>query len=124
MRILLLTILILLAGCQSLPQQSHSDEVQHVVLVWFNDDVSEQHIQQVVEQSYALQQKIPQLKRIRIGDAIESDRKMVDDSFDIGLVMSFDSLSDLREYEGHPEHKAFLGQYIKGRVAKILIYDF
>ena len=123
MRLFLLLSFVLLAGCQTLPLQTER-EIQHVVLVWFNEDVSDLHIQQVVEQSYGLQQKIPQLKSIRIGEAIESDRPMVDDSFDIGLVMGFDSLADLREYEQHSDHKAFLGEYIKGRVAKIKIYDF
>ena len=91
MRLLLLLVVVLLAGCESLPERA-ADEIQHVVLVWFNDDVSEQHIQQVIEESYALQQSIPQIRSVRIGRAIDSDRKMVDDSFDIGLVMSFDTL--------------------------------
>ena len=123
MRVILYLAVLLLVGCQSLSIRS-ADEVQHVVLVWFNEDISEQHIAQAVSESYVLQQKIPLIKRIRIGDAIPSDRKMVDDSFDIGLVMSFDSLADLRTYEQHPEHKAFLKQYIKGRVARVQIYDF
>ena len=123
MRLLLLLAVVLLVGCQTLPERTAGD-IQHVVLVWFNEDVSEQHIQQVIEESYALQQSIPQIRSVRIGRAIESDRKMVDDSFDIGLVMSFDTLQDLRDYEQHPEHKAFLARYVKGRVAKLLIYDF
>ncbi len=124
MRLLLISLLLLVvSGCQSLPKQPASS-VQHVVMVWFKEDVTEQQIEEVIAQSYRLPQQIPLIKSIHVGRAIPSERKIVDDSFDIGLVMNFSSREDMQAYVNHPLHKQFVSQYVKGRVSKLQVYDF
>jgi len=48
---------------------------------------------------------------------------MVDDSFDLGIVMDFDSAAALDVYLAHPRHQAFFERYVKGRPEQVLIYD-
>jgi len=47
----------------------------------------------------------------------------VDDSFDLGIVMTFDSAPEMRAYLVHPRHKAFVQNHIEGRVQRLLVYD-
>ncbi|HHC73690.1 MAG TPA: Dabb family protein, partial [Thiothrix sp.] len=38
--------------------------------------------------------------------------------------MTFRDQAAMQTYLTHPKHKAFLKQYIKGKTAKIVVYDF
>ena len=123
MRLLLIIAMLFLSACSILPSQDEGG-VQHVVMVWFNDEVSQQDIDEVIAQSYALQHEIPLIRAIHVGRAISSERKAVDDSFDLGIVMRFASEQDMQAYVTHPVHKDFVSRYVKGKVARLQIYDF
>lgn len=121
MRNTLTTLLILLLGACATPQHSPAT-VNHVVLVWFKDSVSASEIINIRTHSLALQ-SIPGVLSIQAGSAILSERPIVDDSFDLGLVMTFDSAEAMHEYLIHPRHKAFVNRYIKGKVKRLQVYD-
>ncbi|GLQ30197.1 Dabb family protein [Litoribrevibacter albus] len=105
------------------PKEEMKGRVQHVVLIWFKSDVSEQYIKKVTDETKQLTH-IPGVITVNAGQAIPSDRPMVDDSFDLGVTMTFDSVADMKAYVNHPEHKAFLKRYIMGKVEKLSIFDF
>ena len=124
MKIFILVLsLLLLVGCQSQPVRSEG-RVQHVVMVWFKEGVSKKQVEEVIAASYALKKQIPLIRDIHVGRPIPSERKIVDDSFDIGLIMEFESKQDLKSYVTHPEHKHFVEQYVKGKVERLQVYDF
>ncbi len=119
MRLLLtLGLLFMLGGC-ALEQE----RLNHVILVWFNDDISAEQIEKVKRESYALK-AIGELRYIQAGNAVESERSIVDDSFDLGLIMQFDSKEAMERYINDPRHKAFVDEHIKGKVQRVLVYDF
>jgi hypothetical protein len=66
---------------------------------------------------------IPGVRFIDHGTALPSDRPVVDDSFDVGFVMGFDSETDLQAYEAHPLHQKKVKEVLGPLSRKILVYD-
>ena len=58
------------------------------------------------------------------GLSIKSDRPIVDDSFDLGIAMTFRSVDDMNQYLIDPRHTKFVDTWLKGRLDKMLVYDF
>jgi hypothetical protein len=115
-----LTILLLLAIGHSHAQTA---PIHHVVLVWFPPDTTEQQIEMVMQASRRLS-TIEGVASLKVGRSIKSQRPIVDDSFDIGISMQFDSIEQMQRYLQDPRHKAFVERYIKGKTSKLLVYDF
>ncbi len=117
-----LTILfaLLLGACSTSPNRP--GQVNHVVLAWFKDSVSIEEIAEIRARTLELQ-SIPGLLSIQAGQALPSRRPIVDHSFDLGLVMTFDSPEAMDSYLTHPRHQAFVQRYIKGRVKRLQVYD-
>ena len=111
---------LLLSACAGHPP--HSSGVSHVVLVWFEDTVSTTDIADIRARSLELQ-NIPGLKSIQAGAAVPSERPIVDDSFDLGLVMRFETVEAMQAYLTHPRHQAFVRQHIRGKVKRLQVYD-
>ena len=97
-------------------------EIQHVVLCWLNEKGKE-NIDQILEASLQLNQ-IKELKVLKGGPVIRSDRSIVDDSFDIGFIMTFNSMDDMNTYIEHPVHKAFVINDLKPYAERYIVYDF
>lgn len=123
MRFFLIMTVLLLSACSMSPARDEGS-VQHVVMVWFNEEVSEQDIDEVIRQSYALQREVSLIRNIHVGRPIASERKVVDDSFDLGIVMEFANEQDMRDYVVHPAHKRFVARYVVDKIARLQIYDF
>jgi hypothetical protein len=121
MRVIALFLVCLLSGCASFSSQQ--GEVQHVVLVWFKQGIQDSYIDLVSEETKRLFD-IPGVETLHVGRAIESERPMVDDSFDLGVTMTFESEAAMQRYISHPKHKAFLEKYIRGKAEQVRIYDY
>ncbi|MGV6809849.1 MAG: Dabb family protein [bacterium] len=113
-----------LSACQSTSTLTKADKpLHHIVMVWFNDQVSDAE-KKTIQQATLSLKDIPVLLSLELGTAIPSNRAIVDDSFDLGIVMTFRDQSAMQTYLKHPKHKAFLKQYIQGKTDKIVVYDF
>ena len=66
---------------------------------------------------------IPGIKFLDAGTAIASDRPVVDNSFDVGLTMRFDSVKSLRAYETDPRHLKKVNEVLKPLTRQIVVYD-
>ncbi|HEY8960613.1 MAG TPA: Dabb family protein [Luteolibacter sp.] len=111
-----------LVSCASISPAPKSGSVDHVVLIWLKrpgNAADRVKLQQTAEELRA----IPQVKSISHGTALASERPIVDDSFDVGFVMRFDSPADLHVYETHPLHVAKVNQVLKPLTKKIVVYD-
>jgi hypothetical protein len=112
---------LVLASCATIAPPAKPGSVDHVVLVWLNRPGNEQDRQTLIELGRELR-TIPGIRFLDSGTALSSDRPIVDDSFDIGYVMRFDSPAALDAYDIHPKHvKAKEGLARLSR--KILVYD-
>ncbi len=60
---------------------------------------------------------------ISVGKKITSDRPVVDSSYDLMLVFTFESEAAMRAYDQSPEHKRVVETVIKPNIARFVVYD-
>jgi len=119
-------ISLLLNACYTAPEkqdQQQTKPVTHIVMVWYKPDLPAEK-RELIKQKTAELKNIPGLISLNMGEAIPSERPIVDDSFDLGIVMQFPNAKAMNTYLVHPQHKAFMKNYVKGNVEKLLVYDF
>ena len=58
------------------------------------------------------------------GKAVASDRGIVDDSFDVGILVVVPDERRLAEYLAHPIHQRARDDVLMPLVEKVLVYDF
>ena len=61
---------------------------------------------------------------MRVGKVIKSDRPIVDDSFDVGILVVVPDVKRLQEYLDHPIHQNAKRDVLLPLVEKVLVYDF
>lgn len=95
----------------------------HVVLVWLKEPGNMMHRRRVIEASRRFE-ALPGVLQVRVGESVQSDREVVDDSFDVGLYLTFASQEDLQAYLVDERHKATLRDVLKPLTARYIVYDF
>ena len=118
----LLALSMLLAGNAAIADVSKRGVV-HTVFLWLQQPGDAQHRQQLLKASDRLR-SIPGVLDIRFGEVIESERDIVDDSFDVGIYFYFNDVAAMNAYLVHPLHKAVVAQEIKPLVKRIVVHDF
>lgn len=102
---------------------AESGRIQHVVLFWLKEPGNPQAREKIVRASREFA-SIPGVLDVRVGTVLSSDRPIVDDSFDVALVVSCKTEQALADYLAHPKHTQAVEQIVKPLVGKILVYDF
>lgn len=97
--------------------------VVHTVFLWLQQPGDEQHRRRLLSATNQLR-TIPGVREIRFGEMIESDRAIVDDSFDVGIYFYFDDVGAMNAYLVHPLHKTVVEREIKPLVRRIVVHDF
>ena len=97
--------------------------VNHVVLCWLKDSGNKQQKEFIINASKNLA-KIPGVMEVRVGSVIPSERKIVDDSFDVGIYMTFRSVEDMNAYVVHPDHQRIVQDELMPIVERLVVYDF
>lgn len=117
-----LTFLSLLIGCQPAVPVAKQPAVSHVVLCWLKEPGNEGQRLQLMDRSLGFS-SIPGVLDVKAGTALDSDRPVVDDSFDVAVIIDFESLEALHAYESHPLHKKAVEELLKPLTSRVLIYD-
>jgi Stress responsive A/B Barrel Domain len=110
-----------LASCAGIAPPAESGSVDHVVIVWLKRPGNAKDQQKLIEIGRDLR-VIPGLRFLDSGTALPSERPTVDDSFDIGYVMRFDSPAALEAYAVHPVHVKAKDELVR-LSSRILVYD-
>nr|VFJ43430.1 MAG: Stress responsive A/B Barrel Domain [Candidatus Kentron sp. DK]VFJ58740.1 MAG: Stress responsive A/B Barrel Domain [Candidatus Kentron sp. DK] len=97
--------------------------VNHVVLVWLKESGNPSHRRKIIAASRNLRE-IPGVLGVRAGEVVPSRRGIVDDSFDVGISITFASVRGMTEYIHHPRHARAVREVFRPLAARILIYDF
>lgn len=71
-------------------KELQAGDVHHVVLCWLKDPGNDLQIKTIIDQTQGFSSE-PGVVSIVAGTSLESSRPVVDDSFDIGIVMAFES---------------------------------
>ena len=94
-----------------------------MVLCWLKEPGNKEHRNQIIHISRTFK-KIPGVLEVRVGEVIESNRPIVDDSFDVGIVVIVPDAKRLQEYLDHPIHQDAKRDILLPLVEKVLVYDF
>lgn len=121
MKILAALSILLLVSCATIAPPAKPGSVDHVVLVWLKRPGNEQDRQTLLATGRELR-AIPGIRFLDAGTALPSERPTVDDSFDIGYVMRFDSPAALEAYAVHPIHVKAKETLMK-LSGKLVVYD-
>ncbi len=118
-------LILALAGCVTIgPGTSQRQtSIHHVVLCWLKEPGNIQHRERIVEVTRSFRE-IPGVLDARAGQVIASDRSIVDDSFDVGILIVVPDSRRLKEYLEHPVHQKAKNEVLVPLVSKILVYDF
>lgn len=120
----MMMLCIILTACVSTATtKTQESKIVHIVLVWLKEPSNQEHIQQVIDISNRLNE-IPDIQELRVGKSIPSERKIVDDSFDLGLYIIFENQASMQRYLDHPEHKNAVKTVLMPLASKVLVYDF
>jgi hypothetical protein len=96
--------------------------VDHVVFMWLKRPGNAADRAAVLAACEKLR-VIPGAKFLDTGAALPSDRPVVDDSFDVGLIVRFESAATMNSYLTDPRHVKQLTEVLKPKTRKILVYD-
>lgn len=118
--ILTLSIIIGLPGISG--ASASSGNIEHVVLCWL-ENPGDENRDKVIETTRELA-AIPGVMDLRVGPALPSDREVVDDSFDVGISMSFRNHDEMEKYIDHEEHVRRLKEVFLPLCREIRVYDF
>lgn len=116
-------LLLLPLGCASIPQTEPEQAIQHVVLCWLKEPGNSGHRAQIMEVSKTFR-SIPGVLEVRVGEVIASDRAIVDDSFDVAILVVVPDVRRLQEYLDHPIHQQAKQDVLLPLVDKVVVYDF
>ena len=108
-------------GCAGLGSR-HDGVLQHVVLIWLKDTGDAEQQAKIIEVSKSFRD-IPGVLQVQSGKAVASDRGIVDDSFDVGILVVVPDERRLAEYLAHPIHQQAKNDVLLPLVEKILVYD-
>jgi len=121
MRELLITIIVMC--CLVAPVYSADQSITHVVIVWLNEDVSEQEISEIIAKTHVLSD-INVVQRLKVGKPVASERKTVDDSFALAISVEFKNENDMQQYIVDQTHREYVQSVLAPVMKKIVVYDF
>ena len=96
--------------------------VYHVVLIWLKTYRNEMRINKIINASKELK-NIPGVLEVSTGKVLRSSRVIVDDTFDVSIIIKFASKEYLKYYLVHPIHIKIANEVIKPLANKITVYD-
>jgi hypothetical protein len=122
-RNLLTFIFVVLLVIQIQPVMAASSQtIEHIVIIWLQEPGNTRAQDRIIKASQSLK-TIPGVISLRSGKAVPSQRKIVDSSFDVALIISFINKAALDAYLVHPAHLKLLEETMKPLVDRIRVYD-
>jgi heme-degrading monooxygenase HmoA len=97
--------------------------VQHIVICWLKTPGDRAAAERLANASRKFAE-IPGVLDVRAGQVLKSDREIVDSSFDVAVILTFESHFALADYLNHPAHKKAVKDTLRPLTAKIVVYDF
>ena len=95
----------------------------HAIFFWLNPGTPDGARQQLVADSKAYLSKIPTVRHVWAGRPAMTPRDVVDNTYDVGLLVAIDDAAGHDVYQEHPLHKEFIARN-KPHWKRVQIYDF
>lgn len=102
---------------------SYSDTmIERIVLLQMSDGfTSEAALAEVAERSRKVLPKLPGVLACHVGLAADDQTRA---SWHLALVLRFASADDIPPYAAHPDHRAYVDDYLWPRLASIVAHNF
>ena len=100
----------------------NDEPVYHIVLIWLKTYRNEMRINKIIDASKELK-NIPGVLEVTTGKVLRSSRVIVDDTFDVSVIIKFASKDYLNDYLVHPIHVKLANEVLKPLANKITFYD-
>lgn len=113
----------LLSSCVTIAPPAPSGSVDHVVMMWQKKPGNLEDRKKITDAIERLR-VIEGITILDYGTAVASERPVVDDSFDIGLLVRFKNVEALHSYETDPRHVKEVKEVLLPLTKKIQVYDF
>lgn len=91
----------------------------HHVFFWLKDKADQAKLIEGLE----MLGSIEHIRQIHVGVAADTNRDVIDSSYDASLLILFDNKAEQDGYQDHPTHLVFVDKYAKPLCAKIVVYD-
>ncbi len=111
-----------LSGCATL-QRDDATNVHHLVLVWLKTP-GDEPAKALLTQTSRRFAEIPGVVSVKVGEAIASDRPIVDSTYDLAILIVLEDREALAEYLAHPQHKAAQAEVLRPLVEQVRIFDY
>jgi antibiotic biosynthesis monooxygenase (ABM) superfamily enzyme len=96
--------------------------IERIVLLKLQEEfATEEALAELVERSRDILPKLPGVVECSVG--LAADEKS-GDQWHISLVVRFASLDDLPPFADHPDHRSYVDDFIRPRLASIAAYNF
>jgi hypothetical protein len=96
--------------------------IERIVLLKLKDEqATPELIAEVASYSREVLRRLPGVLECHVGVAAE-DR--TSSSWHLALVLRFASVEDLEPYAMHPDHRAYVDEYLQPRLESITAYNF
>ncbi len=120
---LALAVTALISSCATIAPPAPKGSVDHVVMFWQKKPGDLQDRQKITDAMDRLR-VIEGITFLDYGTAVASDRPVVDDSFDIALLVRFKNVDALHAYESDARHTKEVKEVLLPLTKKIQVYDF
>ena len=129
-RLFCLLPLFLSGGCFSLKNgltlgcgEPELPPLRHVVLCWLKEPGNVEHQERIIEVTKSFRE-IPGVLDAQAGKAVASERSIVDDSFDVGILVVVENKEALEAYLRHPVHDDAKKRILLPLIDRLVVYDF
>ena len=102
---------------------SENTRLYHLVFCWLKEEGNQSHRQKIIEATQTFR-TIPGVIQAEAGKVVESEREIVDDSFDVGILIVTQDRNSLKKYLDHPIHQKAKKEVLSPLVERVLVYDF
>ena len=122
LRCLLTVFIAALLVLQIQPAAAATGSIEHIVFVWLKQPGNSYAQDTIIKASQALK-TIPGVIALRTGKAVPSQRRIVDSSFDVALIITLIDQAALDAYLVHPLHRRVVDEIMIPLVNRIRVYD-
>lgn len=96
--------------------------IERIVLLRLTDEhASPQSLREVAERSMEVLPGLPGVLDCHVG--LAADERTADD-WHISLVLRFGSAEDIPPYAVHPDHRAYVDQFLRPKLESIAAFNF
>ncbi len=95
----------------------------HIVIFW-TDPASPRAADELIAGAEKYLKSIPGVLSYHVGRMASSHRPVVDQSYQVGLNLTFPDKATPDAYQVHPQHLEFVEKVFKRVCTKVVVYDF